>query len=450
MNNIKPMPVDPKVQWANDKCDKYDYLISVFCGAAAGAIDVFFVGIPGASKAGKISDATADEMVKGFARMMGWKAGVGGASNPASAIGFLERRFPVNYDHTSTKAVGGQFRMSTKNHHIKSLAHCPDIIGLFFSILDQFTNTATFLNGRGGIVQIDTSDSGFELRGSTFPEKLFCGFCNWLGHLMSDLAGSSGSRGKGLEGRGTGIPIPFAELFLMCNFGRFQVGKDRQTLADIMTRAFQEGYDARHGGAMAIPVLLEECMIRVLWSVKRHFYAHKDWSECIPTNAHADLRIMLIVGNATLCLIDGADAVIRSGGNALAFVLHMNLIAWARLVLLVLRELRIRYGSSVDAAAMKFLSQTGFADKYALRQYYERMGTYRKNLDEQLRQFTVQVEKEYKEFEASVDYILNGSGQNSMERMRASAMFAAKYGVPQNRIMHSTRELDAWIMGKVR
>ena len=82
--------MDPKVQWANDKCDKYDYLISVFCGAAAGAIDVFFVGMPGASKAGKIADATADEMVKGFARMMGWKPGVGGASNPASAIGFLE------------------------------------------------------------------------------------------------------------------------------------------------------------------------------------------------------------------------------------------------------------------------------------------------------------------------------------------------------------------------
>ena len=29
---------------------------------------------------------------------------------------------------------------------MKSLAHSPDIIGLFFSILNQFTSTSTFLN----------------------------------------------------------------------------------------------------------------------------------------------------------------------------------------------------------------------------------------------------------------------------------------------------------------
>ena len=46
-------------------------------------------------------------------------------------------------------------------------------------------------------------------------------------------------------------------------------------------------------------------MIRVIWAIKRHFYNKKDWKECIPTKEHADLRIMLIVGNATLCLIDG-------------------------------------------------------------------------------------------------------------------------------------------------
>lgn len=447
MNNVELMPVDPKVQWANDKCDKYDYLISVFCGAVAGAVDVFFVTAPGAEGLGQITDAAADELVKKFAQMVGWRPGVENTANVGSAIGFLERRFPVNYDMTSTKSVGGLFNMSTKNHHIKSLAHCPDIIGLCFSILDQFTDQATFVSN-GKMIRVDTSDGDFELRGGTFLAKLFCGFCNWIGHLMSDLAGSSGSRGRGMEGRGTGIPIPFSELFLACNFGKFQVGKDRQTLAEIMTRAFQEGYDARYGTAMAIPAALEDLMIRVLWALKRHFYAHKDWAECIPTKDHADLRIMLIVGNATFCLIDGVDAAVRSGGNALVFVLHMNLIAWARLVLLVLRELRIRYEASVDEAVMNFLSEVGFADKYALRQYYQRMGTYQKNLDEQLRQFISQVEREYREFAASVDYIMFGTPQSAVERLNASAVFARGYGVRPERIMHNTRELDAWIQGK--
>ena len=34
----------------HDKCDKYDYLIAVGCGAVAGLVDVFLVGTPGDSK----------------------------------------------------------------------------------------------------------------------------------------------------------------------------------------------------------------------------------------------------------------------------------------------------------------------------------------------------------------------------------------------------------------
>lgn len=118
---------------------------------------------------------------------------------------------------------------------------------------------------------------------------------------MSDMAGSSGSRGKGSTGRGTGLPIPFSGLFLLCDFGKFQVEKDRQTLAEVMTCASQESYNAGFGAAMAVSVILEELMIRVIWSIKKRFYAKKDWEECIPTREHADLRSMLIVGNATLC-----------------------------------------------------------------------------------------------------------------------------------------------------
>ena len=320
------------------------------------------------------------------------------------------------------------------------------ILLVCFSILDQFTNTASFLSD-GQLIRIDTSDSNFELRGSNFVSKLFCGFCNWIGHIMSDVAGSSGGRGKGLSGRGTGLPLPFSELFLLGNFGGFQVGKDRQTLAVIMTRAFQEGYDARFGAAMAIPVFLEELMIRVIWAIKRHFYSKKDWEECIPTNEHPDLRIMLIVGNATLCLIDGADAAIRSGGNALIFVLHMNLVAWTRLLLLVFRELRIRYGPAIDEAVGNFLGSLGFSEKYALKQYYQRLNLLNKQMEEQLKRFIDGVEKEYKEFVAGVEYVMIAENGTPAERMKKSCEIAEHYGVPLNRIMHSTAELDAWVKG---
>ncbi len=334
-----------KYELLEGKCDKYDYAIAAFCGISAGLIDIFFVGEPKLSSLGKWTDNQTDNLVKKFAKVVGWKPRPGNEDNVASAIGFLENHFKVNYDHRSTTDVNGVFNMGTKNHHLKSLAHSPDIIGLFFSILDQFQGKASFLDN-GQLIRIDANDQ--RLYGNNMVAKIFCGFCNWIGHLMSDVSGSSGGRGSLNGGRGSGVCIPFFELFQLCDFGQFQIGKERQTLVTLMTRAFQEGYDARFGATMAIPVIVNDLSIRLLWTVKRRFYHKKSWDECIPINKHADLRAMILVGNGAFCLMDGADAAIRSGGNALKFVLRLNMVAWFRLILLILKELSIRYGISYD------------------------------------------------------------------------------------------------------
>lgn len=322
----------------HDRCDKYDYLIAVGCGAVAGMIDIFLVGAPGDSKLQSWTDAQVDKTVMLFAKSCGWSPRAGKENSVASAIGFLEKKFPVNYDHRHTADVGGLFAMSTKNHHMRSLAHAPDIIGLFFSILNQFTSTASFLSN-GQLITIQTGT--FELQGHDFISKLFCGVANWFGHIMSDVAGSSGA-----SGRGSGIVIPFYELFQLCDFGSFQVGNDRNTLATIATKVFQEGYDARFGLTMAIPVVVGDLLIKLTWAIKHYFYHKKPIAECIPTKKHDDLRIMLIIGDGTLCLMDGADAAIRSGGNWVNFFLRLNIVAWFRLVSLVFREVCIRLGIS--------------------------------------------------------------------------------------------------------
>lgn len=327
-----------KLVFYDDKCDKYDYLIAVACGAIAGMIDIFLVGAPGDSTLQTWTDAQVDNTVIGFAKACGWSPREGKEKSVASAIGFLEKKFPVNYDHRNTTDVGGLFDMGTKNHHMKSLAHSPDIIGLFFSILNQFTSTASFLSG-GQLITIKTDT--YELQGHNFISKLYCGVANWFRHIMSDVAGSSGS-----AGRGSGIVIPFFELFQMCEFGSFQVGKDRNSLATVATKVFQEGYDARFGLAMAIPVVLCDLSIKLIWAIKHYYYHKRPLAECIPTKKHDDLRIMLILGDGTLCLIDGADAGIRSGGNWVSFFLRLNIIAWYRLVSLVFREVCIRLGIS--------------------------------------------------------------------------------------------------------
>ena len=219
---------DLKAVFYHDKCDKYDYLIAAGCGVIAGFVDIFLVGEPRDSKLQVWTDAQVDKTVMAFAKTCGWTPKAGKENSVASAIGFLEKKFPVNYDQRHTGDVGGLFTMGTKNHHMKSLAHSPDVIGLFFSILNQFTSTSSFLHD-GQLITIQTDT--FELQGHDFVSKLFCGVTNWFGHLMSDVAGSSGA-----TKRGSGVVIPFFELFQLCDFGSFQVGKHRNTLATVATK----------------------------------------------------------------------------------------------------------------------------------------------------------------------------------------------------------------------
>ena len=318
-----------------DKCDKYDYLIAVACGTIGGLVDVFFVGAPGNSALEGWTDKQVDNVVMQFSKMTGWNPNAGNENNVKSAIGYLERKFHVNYDKSvsaSASAVG----LTPRNHHMKSLAHSPDIIGLFFSILNQFSSTSTFLSD-GRLITMDTDT--FELQGNNFISKIFCGIYNWIGHLMSDVAGSSGS-----SGRGMGIVMPFYELFNLCNFGEFDIGKEKGTMADVAMKAFENGYDARFALTMAIPVVITDLSIKLLWSLRRFLQYKVPIKECMPTMRHPDLRIMLIVGNGTLCVIDGIDAGIRSGGNIVSFIMRLNLIAWFKLVKMVIKEVLIRVG----------------------------------------------------------------------------------------------------------
>lgn len=341
---------------AKDKCDKYDYIAAVVCGAIGGMIDIFLVGAPGDSSLESWTDSQVDHAVKAFARKTGWNPRAGKEDNAASAIGFLERTFKVNYDQRHSADVGNAFSMNTKNHHMMSLAHSPDIVGLFFSLLNQFTSTSSFAaNGKLIFVNTDTC----ALQGGNFLAKLFCGIANWFGHIMSDIAGSSGSRGN--SGRGAGVVAPFYELFQFCKFGKFSVGKDKQDFAEIAIRAFQEGYDFRFGLAAAVPVIVGELSIRLVWALRWRFQYGMPLKECIPTSRHADLRIMLLLGNGTLCVMDGIDAGVRSGGNFLAFFMRLNLIAWYRFTLLVLKEVCIRIGLAdaltVDIEAYKRINE---------------------------------------------------------------------------------------------
>lgn len=338
---------------ASPNCDKYDYLIAATCGAVAGLIDSFFVGMPGDSILGKWTDEQVDNVVVKFAKTI-WRSdkknGAQLRTEPdgiAQAIGFLERRFKVNYDarYAADLAMGDKtLNMRPSDHHLKSLGHSPDIVGLFFSLLDQFTGKASFI-ADGRIIRLEPIEgsSSFKLQGGNFLAKLYCGFANWLGHLLSDISGSSGTRGHNDGRRGAGIPIPFYSLFQLCDFGSISVNGQNKTFAEFSTAVFESGYDARFGATMAIPVAFNEIAIRLLWALKSKFYHERSWKDSLPIGNKPELRRMLIVGHGTLCLLDGADAALRSGGNPLLFATRLNMVAWSRLAFSGLLEVRSLY-----------------------------------------------------------------------------------------------------------
>lgn len=315
-------------------CDKVDYTVAALAGTLAGLIDVVFVGLPGNSIMGDLTASAADQVVMKFARLCGWKGACGNSSEIASAIGYLERKFKVNYDQRLSDDVGGQFSLRPGTHHLLSLSHSPSPLGLICSIINQFTSTSTFI-AEGKLITIDTET--FDLHGGNFIAKVFAGFWNWLGHIMSDIAGSSGTRGH--EGhRGTGVCIPFFELFQFLDIGAWS--KDRKTIAELSVQMFEHGYDFRHGAACAVPVILNELFIRSFWMCKRHYRHGVSWKEALPRTSNPGLNRALLVGHGCLCLVDVADAGLRCGGVPLTFLLRCNLIAWGRLGVAGLRELK--------------------------------------------------------------------------------------------------------------
>ena len=326
----------------NENLDKYDALMGAFIGLACGAMDVFGVNKPGAGAIGKFTDEMTNSLVMQFAKSVDKLNGGNGKFNTMqNAIQFLEKRYKVNYDQSKSKDTNYAVnKMYPSNHHMKSIAHCPDIIGLFFSILDQFQGKSSFLNN-GELIRINAD---FELEGNNFVAKIYAGFCNWIGHIMSDIAGSNSSAGK--ENRGSGLPIPFFELFGLCNFGEF--GQYRQPLSTIMVQVFERGYDYRHGMAMAIPVITNDVLTMGGWSFKRRFFHKWEWKDCIPSDRYKSFRRIRLVSNGARCLVDGTHAYIKGHGDPIEVILRMNLFAWLNLIRLIIKELLITYGRTYE------------------------------------------------------------------------------------------------------
>ena len=382
------------------KCDKTDYALAASSGALCGLIDIFLVGSPLDSPLGKITDKWFEERIFSFVKKTRWirakvnKLGARAARPPKnvkSAIAWLEKTFDIPYDQTSWgEAANSVFglTLSTYNHHFFSLGHNPSICGLFFSILDQFTNSSHFVAGKEFIELVDAKD-GFILKGHSFVGKIFCGFCNWFGHILSDVAGSHSSKG-----RGTGIPSPLwtwmNDIIAIKSKLGVKISDFDERFNQLALELYNNGYDFRFQTTQAIPVLVNSLLVRLIYSVRRliQYYQETEMEQRSLKTALKECRQkknpevsrMLTVAHGTFCLLDVTDATVRgfvTGAgvfNPKEFFLRLNIVGLGRFTVSLGGEVR-RYRNakreSLFAKRKKPILEDYIEGLKVLAQYYD-------------------------------------------------------------------------------
>lgn len=426
-------------------CDKLDYILAASSGALCGVIDVFLVGKPGESPLGDITDKWFADRTMAFAKLC--HPDKKNFDSLKSALRFLEKEFKVPYDQTGLGDAGrAVFGLNAKNHHFKSLAHNPSLLGLFFSILDQFSNTSHFITD-GQLISLQQADEKWELQGGNIPSKLFCGFVNWFGHLVSDVSGSQSSARAG--NRGMGIPSPLWTwindiIAIKAKLGLNVTDMDK-TMNELALNIFEQGYDTRFQTAQAIPAFLNELLVRLIYAVRRLFRYFSEtpkaersfmlmWKKCEPFS-NPTVKRMLTVAHGTFCLVDAGDAIGRafvSGGgtfNAVEFVLRLNVVGVGRFVISLYGETKrtISYGYAKREAE--------FASKeiIVIENYIEGLKILSVKYDDtRLLTFVA-------DFQKSDAYI---------EAFGKSVELAKLRNVPANKILKSKADIDKYFGGK--
>ena len=426
-------------------CDKLDYILAASSGALCGIMDIFLVGKPGESPLGDITDKWFEDRTKDFAKLCHPEKK--NFDSLDSALRFLEKKFKVPYDQTGLGDAGSNvFDLSAKNHHFKSLAHNPSLLGLFFSLLDQFNNTSHFVTG-GQLIALQQADGAWELCGGNVLSKLFCGFNNWIGHLVSDVSGSLSSAAK--NNRGTGLPSPLWTwtndiIAIKAKLG-LNATETEKAMNELALNIYKKGYDTRFQAAQAIPVFLNELFVRLIYAIRRLFKYFSEtpktersftlmWKKCEPFS-NPTVKRMLTVAHGTFCLLDVGDAVGRSFAagcgtfDAAEFILRLNVVGVGRFAISLYGEARraISYNNAKresDLASKEFVIVSNYIEGLKiLAQKYD---------DNRLLVFI-------SDFEKSDAYV---------EAFGKSVVLAELRNVPENKILKSKLDIDKYFGGK--
>ena len=327
--------LDSQIDLLSSQTDKFDYLVSVGSGVLCGLLDILWVGEFDLERGRSVATNKIDELVTKTAKLLGCKN-----DDLESAVKFLEKKFPIPSDGNTPDFGGGL------QHHLRDFAHHPTIVGLVFSLLSQFTykSYGTDVNGVFLIADVPAKSKAFI--GDDVPSKILFGAITWFFHLVSDVAGSSGSVGKS---GGTGIPGPLLalakELSALPVFKSMSIGDN--SLSVFLSKLFNGTLLAKHDeagkiikdtvlkfdlrgelgvgielGRQAIPIVANECIVRCFYFIRRLAIEVKDtnirsfndlkqigWDKVKPMGNPTIAR-MLTIATGVFTTIDVSEAII--------------------------------------------------------------------------------------------------------------------------------------------
>ena len=368
--NTELARVNQELEHYTNHADKADYALAVTSGVLAGLVDSLFVGEFSLEYANQWGNQQAEKLVLKVAKYQGYSG-----TDLGQAIKHLEDQFPIAADK-ATAAFGGGLQ-----HHLRDFSHHPTPVGLVCSILTQFTGNVYGTDVAGAFQCVPLNKDGLNLVGKSFPEKIMFGAVNWFFHMVSDVAGSSGSAMKGSFG--TGLPGPLVSLlkeFSSTRLFKKQDAKGCKEFSVYISKLFngtllgeRDSKDnliplkfdlrtemgvAMQVGKQTIPVIINECIVRSFFLLRRLLQELsrddiQDWSDVHKINWKAIIPFrnrtvdrMLTIASMTFTVADTADAAIHaaieSGGNWVLFsgrfVTRFNYVGAGRAALSIVRE----------------------------------------------------------------------------------------------------------------
>ncbi len=385
--------LEDHIEWEPhvDEADKLDYIVAVSSGVLSGLIDVFYVGEFSLDRASEWGKDRIEKVVMKVARIEGYKG-----DDLNEAIKSLEKNHPLAADGNANDFGGGL------QHHFRDFSHHFSIGGLLFSILTQFTGMVVGADLAGNLIIRPIPESHRQFIGKNFQEKIAFGTIGWFFHMVSDMAGSSGS----LMG-GTGIPGPLVSF--MKEFSALPFFKDSGD-GDMgfrlwLTKLFNGTLLADHDengriikdsvkkfdlrmeigilgemGRQTIPVLINQCVVRGFYFCRRTAREIRELGirnvgdlgriapeDVLPWGTPA-MRRMVTVSAGVFTGVDIADAAVRAikSKDPVTFFLRVNYVGVATFVIACVVDVRatladkaLEDGESPEAAYEHQISDLG-------------------------------------------------------------------------------------------